>query len=294
MLIEAQELCHVYARRTPLERQALTGVSLSIAPGESLGVAGQTGSGKSTLMQHLAGLLQPTLGQVLLDGVAAHRHSAAARIQRQRIGIAFQYPEQQIFEQTVYREVAFGPRNLGLDQNEIAARVRWALTLVGLDADAMMDRSPFALSGGEKRRVALAGVLALQPDVLILDEPTAGLDPRGRSELVDRVQAWRRDMKATLIVVSHDLMALGRLVDRVIVLSSGRIAIDGPARAVLCDRVKLSGAGLKPPEPVALLHILRDAGWPVAVDALFAEEAAQEIARAHSLRLTPRPETGHR
>lgn len=280
MLIEVQSLSHTYAPGTPLERQALKDVSVQIDPGARVGVVGQTGSGKSTLMQLLAGLLEPTAGQVLLDGVPAHARSAAARARRRRIGIAFQYPEEQIFEQTVFREVAFGPRNHGLEGTEAAARVNWALIMVGVTPDAFVDRSPFNLSGGEMRRVALASILAMQPDVLILDEPTAGLDPRGRDELLDHVAAWHQDMRITLIVVSHDLAALARLVDRTIVLCDGQTKADGPTRSVLSDQRTLHAAGLSPPPTVALLHRLQEAGWSLHTDRLLPDEAAAEIAEA--------------
>jgi energy-coupling factor transport system ATP-binding protein len=190
MLVRVQDLYHTYAQGTPVQRAALRGVSLEFGPGERVGILGPTGSGKSTLVQHLAGLLAPTAGQVWLDGVAAHKRTAGARAQRRRVGLAFQYPEHQLFEQTVFREVAFGPRNLGLDEAQVTARVRWALTMVGLEPLGMEQRVPFTLSGGEMRRVALASILAMHPDVLILDEPTAGLDPRGRRELLDRIRGW--------------------------------------------------------------------------------------------------------
>lgn len=280
MLIEVDNLSHIYAAGTPLQRQALTDVSLEISPGERVGVVGQTGSGKSTLVQHLAGLLEPTRGRVLLDGTPAHRRTAAARAQRRRVGIAFQYPEEQIFEQSVFREVAFGPRNFGVEGQELSARVSWALQLVGLDPDILLERSPFTLSGGEMRRVALAGVLAMQPDVLILDEPTVGLDPRGRARLLDRIEAWREDMRHTLIVVSHDLAALAQLVDRAIVLHNGKVSADGPIRRAFSDVRTLCAAALTPPAPTALLLELRRAGWPVRTDQLTPEEVACEIAEA--------------
>ncbi len=279
VLIEVQTLSHTYATGTPLARTALRDVTLRITPSERVGVAGHTGSGKSTLMQHLAGLLKPTSGRVLLDGVPAHERSTAARSRRHRIGIAFQYPEEQIFEQTVFAEIAFGPRNMGLRQGELAARVDWALKLVGLDPLPMLDRSPFTLSGGERRRVALASVLAMRPEVLILDEPTAGLDPRGREELLERITAWPEDRKLTLIVVSHDLAALATMVERVIVLQAGRVEADGAARSVLSNAAILSSAGLRPPPPVALLSALRQTGWLVPTDRLTSGEATAEIAR---------------
>lgn len=282
MLIQVEELAHTYAPGTPLKRVALQGVSLEIAPGERVGVVGPTGSGKSTLVQHVAGILVPVHGRVWLDGVVAHERTPAARARRRRVGLAFQYPEDQIFKQTVFEEVAFGPRNLGLGEAEVARRVRWALEVVGLDLAAMGNRVPFTLSGGEMRRVALAGVLALRPEVLILDEPTAGLDPLGREELLGRVRAWQHEMGLTLIVVSHNLDELAELVERVVLLDRGKVIADGPVRRVLSDHLLLRSAGLDVPHPVALLQALREAGWDVRTDLLLPEEAVSEIARVRT------------
>jgi energy-coupling factor transport system ATP-binding protein len=284
VLIRVENLVHTYAPGTPLARTALRGVSLEIGPGERVGIVGPTGSGKSTLVQHLAGLLEPAAGQAWLDGVPAHARTSAARARRRRVGLAFQYPEDQIFEQTVLREVAFGPRNLELDEPEVTARVRWALEMVGLDPAAVERRVPFTLSGGEMRRVALAGILSLRPEVLILDEPTASLDPRGQRELLARVLAWHEQTHATLILASHDLDELARIVERAVVLAGGRVAADGPVRQVLSDGEMLRAAGLDVPPPVALLQTLRAAGWAVRTDQLLAEEAAGEIARAWGCR----------
>jgi energy-coupling factor transport system ATP-binding protein len=278
VLIRVEGLSHTYAPGTPLARAALRDVSLVIGPGERVGLVGRTGSGKSTLVQHIAGLLMPTQGQVLLDGVPAHEHTAAARAARRRLGLAFQRPEDQIFEQTVWREVAFGPRNLGLNQAENAVRVRWALEMVGLNP-AMEDRSPFTLSGGEMRRVALASVLAMRPEALILDEPTAGLDPRGRQELLAHLRAWQAETGSTLVLVSHSLDELARMVERVIMLNRGQVAADGPARQVLSDGALLSAAGLDVPQPVMLLRALREHGWDVRPDGLLLEEVIEEIVR---------------
>jgi energy-coupling factor transport system ATP-binding protein len=231
-------------------------------------------------VQHLGGLLKPTSGRVLLDGIAAHARSFA---KRRKIVIAFQYPEHQMFERTVLREVAFGPRNLGLGQDEIATRVEWALEMVGLDVEEMGERVPFTLSGGEMRRVALAGVLAMHPEVLILDEPTAGLDPQGRRELLAQVRRWQEEIGMTLVLVSHDLDELARVVERVVLLNDGRVAADGLTRQVLSDGPLLRGAGLDVPQPVALLQALREAGWDVRADWLLPEEAVAEIARAQGI-----------
>ncbi len=280
MLIRVEHLTHIYAAGTPLARVALRDVTLSISPGEHVGVVGCTGSGKSTLVQHLAGLLEPIEGHVLLDGVAAHQRTSEARGCRRRVGIAFQSPEDQIFQPTVFEEVAFGPRNLGLRDVEIASRVRQSLEAVGLDYDAMIKRTPFTLSGGEMRRVALASVLAMQPEVLILDEPTAGLDPGGRRELITYVQAWHAQADQTLVLVSHDLDAVARLVDRVMLLASGNVVADGATRQVLSDVEQLRVVGLEPPPAVQLLGKLQAASWNVRTDRLLVPEAADEIVGA--------------
>jgi energy-coupling factor transport system ATP-binding protein len=278
MLIDTQDLGFVYARGTPLERRALNGINLTISAGERVGIVGHTGSGKSTLVQLLSGLMAPTSGRVLLDGVPAHTRAAAAQRARHRVGLAFQYPEDQMFELTVTREVAFGPRNLGLAAVEVDERVHWALALVGLDSTFEM-RMPLNLSGGEMRRVALASILAMRPEVLILDEPTAGLDPRGRHELLGRVLAWQQETGATLIVVSHHLDDVARLADRVVLLAEGRVAADGPVRQVLADATLLHGASLAVPEAVALLETLRQAGWDIRTDRLLVDEVVAEIQR---------------
>lgn len=283
MLIQVENLTHVYAPGTPFERVALRGVDLEIRAGERLGIIGPTGSGKSTLVQGMAGLLEPTSGRVLADGRPLLANDAETRRRRLRVGLAFQYPEDQIFEQTVFREVAFGPRNLGLSDQEVTRRVHWALEMVGLDPQAHGPRSPFTLSGGERRRVALAGILAMQPAVLILDEPTAGQDPQSRRALLGRIQAWQAETGFTLVVVTHAVDELAGLVDRVVALNGGRVAADGPTREILGDAELLAAIGLTPPEPVALLHELRRAGKPVRTDRLFLEEAAREIARAWGL-----------
>jgi energy-coupling factor transport system ATP-binding protein len=287
MLIQVQNLSYTYAPGTPLERPALRGVTLTLDGGERVGIAGPTGSGKSTLVQLLAGLLEPTSGQVSLDGVLAHERSATARVRRGRMGVAFQQPEDQIFEQTVVREVAFGPRNLGLDAAETAVRVRWALDMVGLALTEVEERVPFTLSGGEMRRVALASILAMRPDVLILDEPTAGLDPRGRRDLLSRIHAWQEETGLTLIVVSHHLDELAQLVDRVVLLEGGRLVADGPTRQVLSDGQLLRSTGLDVPQPVALLEALQQGMWPVRTDRLLLEEAVAEIDEASRLRELP-------
>jgi energy-coupling factor transport system ATP-binding protein len=284
MLIRVEDLTHVYAPGTPFERVALRQVNLQIAAGERVGILGPTGSGKSTLAQHLAGLLKPTAGRVLLDGVLIH---SAPRNHRLQVGIAFQYPEDQIFEQTVFREVAFGPRNLGLDEAEVVARVRWALEMAGLDPETMSQRMPFTLSGGEMRRLALAGILALRPRVLILDEPTAGQDPQSRRRLLARISSWQEETGLTLIIIFHALEELGRAVDRLVMLKEGQVVADGPARHIIGDETLLNTAGLEVPEHVRLLWALRQKGRKVRTDLASAAEAAAEIAYVWGL--TPPP-----
>ena len=223
MLIRIENLVHTYAPGMPLARTALRGVSLEISPGERVGIVGHTGSGKSTLVQHLAGLLTPTSGRVWLDGIPAHERTAAARAQRRRVGLAFQYPEDQIFEQTVFREVAFGPRNLGLKEPEITTRVRWALEMVGLNPAEMQNRIPFTLSGGEMRRVALAGILALRPEVLILDEPTAGLDVSVQGEILNLMAELQREHGLSYLIITHNLPVVRHIADRLAIMYLGRL-----------------------------------------------------------------------
>jgi energy-coupling factor transport system ATP-binding protein len=282
MLIQVEHLSYTYAPHTSLAHPALCDISLKLGPGERVGILGPSGSGKSTLAGLLAGLAEPTSGRVLLNGVAAHERSAAARAQRRHVGLALQRPEDQIFEQTVFKEVAFGPRNQGLSEVEIEERVGWALDMVGLDS-ALAERNPLMLSGGEMRRLALAGILAMRPEVLILDEPTAGLDPRGRADLLARIDAWQQATGLTLAVVSHNMDELARSVERVVLLDGGRVVADGPSRQLLSDVPLLHSIGLDVPQPVALLLALRKAGWPVPADRLLPEEAVAEIVRARQL-----------
>jgi energy-coupling factor transport system ATP-binding protein len=278
--VELLGVSHTYNVGTPLSREALHDIDLAISSGERLGILGPTGSGKSTLARILAGLLVPSAGQVRLDHVVVRARSCVGRSQRRRIGFALQYPEEQIFEQTVSREVAFGPKRLRLPRAEVEQRVHWALNRVGLPPDTFADRSPFTLSGGEMRRVALASVLSLRPEVLILDEPTAGLDPMGRRELLGLIDELHRDTQCTLVIVSHDLGEIARVVERAAILNAGQLVADGPVRSVLSDGQLLARAGLSAPAPVALLHDLKAAGWPVRTDQVLPEEAAAEVYRA--------------
>ncbi|MDR5684022.1 MAG: energy-coupling factor transporter ATPase [Armatimonadota bacterium] len=279
-LLACENLSHVYFRGTPLESVALRDVTLAVRRGEFVGLVGPTGSGKSTLVQHFNGLLRPTAGRVLVDGADIHGPGVSLRQVRRKIGLLFQYPEHQLFEETVADDVAFGPRNLGLDPEEVERRVRDSLHLVGLDPDAFGKRSPFSLSGGEMRRVAIAGVLAMRPEVLILDEPTAGLDPVGRDEILERIAAFRAREATTVIFVSHSMDDVARLCDRVVVLHGGRVFLDAPTRTAFSQAERLREIGLDVPRAAALLLRLRSAGLPVRADRLTLEEACEEIASA--------------
>jgi energy-coupling factor transport system ATP-binding protein len=280
-LLACEDLAHTYLAGTPLASVALRGVTLGIRRGEAVGLVGPTGSGKSTLAQHFAGLLRPTSGRVLIDGVEIYGRGVDLRRVRRRIGLLFQYPEHQLFEETVFDDVAFGPRNLGLDPDEVTERVRWALRLVGLDPERFARRSPFSLSGGEMRRVAIAGVLAMRPEVLILDEPTAGLDPQGRRELIDLVRRLRRSQEdLTLLLISHSMEDVARLCERVVVLHRGQVFLDAPVRVAFGHAERLREIGLDVPRVTDLLIRLRAGGLSVRTDRITVEEACEEILRA--------------
>lgn len=280
MQVTLESVSYIYGRGTPLERLALSGIDLSVAPGSSVAIVGATGSGKSTLLRLIAGLLPPTGGSVLLDGFPAAARGRKARERRLALGVAFQRPEDQLFAETVALDAAFGPRNRGLSVEAAAERASAALALVGLAPDSFGERSPFALSGGEMRRAALAGVFALDPEVLLLDEPSAGLDPRGKAALEGILATWRHTTGATLILVTHDLSEAARLAGRIVVLKDGRIEADGPAGTVAGNPDLLAQAALEPPEPVGVLARLRARGWPVGTAIADPAAAAQEIARA--------------
>ncbi|MGI6621123.1 MAG: energy-coupling factor transporter ATPase [Bacillota bacterium] len=275
MPIEVANLTHTYMKGTTSEVTAISGISFRIDDGEFVGLIGATGSGKSTLIQHLNGLLKPTSGKVMVDGVDIWSKGVSLKEVRRKIGLVFQYPEQQVFEETVYDDIAFGPRNLGYSQTEVESQVKKACALVGLAPD-LLSRSPFELSGGQARRVAIAGILAIQPKVLILDEPTAGLDPRGRTEILDNIKALHRN-GMTVILVSHNMDDVARLCERVMVLDRGKLVADGPAREVFSRREFLESMRLKPPEVTILMEKLRKRGWAVRNDVLTVEEAYAEI-----------------
>ena len=261
-ILEVKNLNHIYSVGTPFEHQALKDVSFTAERGEFIGVIGHTGSGKSTLMQHLNGLLKPTSGQILLDGKDIWTDKATTRQSRFRVGLVFQYPEYQLFEETVYKDIAYGPKNMGLKQDEIDRRVREAARLVGL-TDEQLEVSPFDLSGGQKRRVAIAGVIAMEPEILILDEPTAGLDPSGREAILERIEQYRQVKNATIMMVSHSMNDVARLTDRLLVMCDAQLAMDGTPKEVFAHAQELLDMGLDIPEITRVFLHLQKMGLPV-------------------------------
>ena len=279
-MIRCDGVTYVYGRGTPLEVQALADVSLTIGAGELVGIIGATGSGKSTLVQHFNGLLRPTRGRVALDGVDIHARAVDRRRVRQQIGLLFQYPEHQLFEETVLEDVAFGPRNLGLTEEEARTRARLALEQMGLPPERFGPRSPFGLSGGEMRRAAIAGILAMEPRMLILDEPAAGLDPRGRHDLIELIRRLHERRGLTVVLVTHSMDAVAQLCRRLLVLRQGRLVADGPTRQVFGDIARLDSDGLGLPQVTQLAGRLRARGVPVRADVLTVEEARIAIRQA--------------
>ena len=261
-ILQIKDLTHIYSQGTPFEHRALDGVTFSVERGEFIGIIGHTGSGKSTLMQHLNGLLKPTSGTVALDGVDIWTDKKITRQARFRVGLVFQYPEYQLFEETAYKDIAFGPKNMGLPPQEVDRRVREAAGFVGL-TDQQLGASPFDLSGGQKRRVAIAGVIAMEPEVLILDEPTAGLDPVGRAEILGNIQDYRKAKNATIMMVSHSMNDVARLTDRLLVMNGSKLAMDGSPRQVFQHAQELLDMGLDVPEVTRVFLRLREMGLDV-------------------------------
>ena len=261
-ILQVQNLNYIYSAGTPFEHQALHDVSFSVNRGEFIGIIGHTGSGKSTLMQQLNGLLKPTSGKILLDGKDIWSDKKLTRQARFRVGLVFQYPEYQLFEETVYKDIAFGPKNMGLKADEIDRRVREAAAIVGL-TEAQLEVSPFDLSGGQKRRVAIAGVIAMEPEVLILDEPTAGLDPVGREEILKNIEDYRRKHNATIMMVSHSMDDVARLTDRLLVMNGSHLAMDGTPAEVFTRAEELVEMGLNIPQVTRVFLELKHLGLDV-------------------------------
>ncbi len=258
-IIQTEKLTHIYSAGTPFQHTALDGVELSVYPGEYLGIIGHTGSGKSTLIQHLNGLLKPTSGRVLVDNQDIWASKEATRQARFTVGLVFQYPEYQLFEETVYKDIAFGPKNMGLSEKEVEHRVREAAAFVGL-GDSLLEASPFELSGGQKRRVAIAGVIAMEPKVLILDEPTAGLDPAGASQILGNIFDYKKAKSATIIMVSHSMEDMARTADRLVVIDGGKIPFEGAPKEVFSHVSELESMGLGVPHMTHVFHLLREKG----------------------------------
>ena len=276
-ILEVKNLTYIYSAGTPFEHKALDDISFSVERGEFIGIIGHTGSGKSTLMQQLNGLLKPTSGTVLLDGRDIWSDKKLTRQARFRVGLVFQYPEYQLFEETVYKDIAFGPKNMGLSAEEVDRRVREAAGFVGL-TEQQLEVSPFDLSGGQKRRVAIAGVIAMEPEVLILDEPTAGLDPVGRSEILGNIQSYRKAKNATIMMVSHSMEDVARLTDRLLVMNGSKLAMDAPPAQVFTHAEELTQIGLNIPQVTQVFLELKKLGLDVK-NVYTIEQAAAEIRR---------------
>ena len=277
MSIKIENLTHVYMPKTPIEKKALDDVSLVIEDGEFLALIGHTGSGKSTLIQHLNGLLEPSSGKILVDDIDITNKETKLTDIRKKIGLVFQYPEYQLFEETIEKDIAFGPNNLGLTQDEVSKRVKKSMEMVGLDYETYKDISPFDLSGGQKRRVAIAGVIAMEPKVLILDEPTAGLDPKGRDDILEQIRILHQEYKMTIVLVSHSMEDVGKLAERIVVMNKGKIALMGKPSEVFREVEVLENIGLAVPQVTYLMRALREKGFNVSDEIFTVEQGYKEI-----------------
>lgn len=276
-IIEIENLTHVYGKDTPFEKIAIENINLKIEENQFIALIGHTGSGKSTLIQHLNGLLKPTSGKIIADGVQIDKNSSNLTDLRKKIGLVFQYPEYQLFEETVERDIAFGPKNLGVSEDEVRKTVKDAMNSVGLTYEKFKDKSPFELSGGLKRRVAIAGVLAMKPKVLILDEPTAGLDPRGRDEILDEVLEIHKKNNITIILVSHSMEDVAKIAQRLIVMDKGKILMDSSPREIFKREEELKKAGLGIPQITSFMRALKKKGIEVNDDCITVSEAKASL-----------------
>lgn len=277
MSIKVENLTYKYGIGTPFEKTALNGVSLEINSGEFIGLIGHTGSGKSTLVQQFNGLLKPTSGNIYINNVCITEKNANLIKIRQKVGLVFQYPEYQLFEETIEKDVSFGPKNLGLSSEEILDKVKRALNVVGIDYEKYKDISPFDLSGGQRRRIAIAGVLAMEPEVLILDEPTAGLDPKGRDEILREIKNLHDEYKMTIIIVSHSMEDMAKVADRLIVMSNGKNVLMGSPKEVFKEVETLEEIGLAVPQITYLVRRLREKGFSISDDIITVDEAKKAI-----------------
>ncbi len=277
-ILETKNLSYVYSEGTPFRVTAINNVNISIEKGEFVGIIGHTGSGKSTLVQHLNGLLTPSSGEVLLDGKNINESKITRRQARFKVGLCFQYPEYQLFESTVYKDISFGPKNMGLSEDEIDNRVKKAADFVGLKPD-MLNKSPFDLSGGEKRRVAIAGVMAMEPEILILDEPSAGLDPRGRDMIADMISSYRKTTGSTVIIVSHSMEDVAKSADKVLVMNKSEVEMFGTVNEVFSKVERLADIGLNVPQLTQIFLNLKHNGMDVRTDIYTIKNAEAELLR---------------
>lgn len=277
MSIKIENLTHIYMPKTPFEKVALDNVSLEIKNGEFVALIGHTGSGKSTLIQHFNGLLEATSGKIIVDGVDITDKKAKLTDIRKKVGLVFQYPEYQLFEETIAKDIEFGPRNLGLPEEEIQSRVIKSMEMVGLDYETYKGKSPFDLSGGQKRRVAIAGVIAMQPTTLILDEPTAGLDPKGRDDILAQIRKLHKDYKMTIIIVSHSMEDVAKIAQRIIVMNDGKVELQGTPAEVFKEVETLEKIGLGVPQVTYLIRELRKKGFNISDSVFTIDEAKKEL-----------------
>lgn len=279
MSIKIENLSHVYMPRTPFEKRALDNVSLTINDGEFIALIGHTGSGKSTLIQHINGLLKPTSGKIFVDDTDITAKNVRLSEIRKKVGLVFQYPEYQLFEETIEKDISFGPKNLGLSDEEILNRVKRAMNVVGLDYDQYKDKSPFELSGGQKRRVAIAGVVAMEPKTLILDEPTAGLDPKGRDEILGKIMSLHKEYNMTIILVSHSMEDVAKVASRILVMHNGQCILDGKPSKVFQEVDTLESVGLAVPQITYVVKRLKERGFNISDEIFTVEAAKKEILR---------------
>ncbi len=280
MSIVIENLSHVYMKGSPFEKKALDGVNLSVEEGQFVALIGHTGSGKSTLIQHINGLLKPSEGRIMVDGLDLTSKETKLSEVRKKVGLVFQYPEYQLFEETVEKDIAYGPGNLGLSSNDIENRVKKAMLMVGLDYEKYKGVSPFELSGGQKRRVAIAGVVAMEPKVLILDEPTAGLDPKGRDDILGQIRKLHKEYNMTIILVSHSMEDVAKVADRIVVMERGKVILDGSPVEVFREVNTLERVGLAVPQVTYLVRALREKGFNISQDIYTVKQAKEEIIKA--------------
>lgn len=282
MSIKIENLTHVYMPKSPFEKKALDNVNLVIEDGEFLALIGHTGSGKSTLIQHLNGLLEPTSGRILVDDIDITNKEAKLTEIRKKIGLVFQYPEYQLFEETIEKDIAFGPNNLELSSEEVSRRVKKSMEMVGLDYETYKNVSPFDLSGGQKRRVAIAGVIAMEPKVLILDEPTAGLAPQGRDDILEQIKLLHEKYKMTIVLVSHSMEDVGKLAQRIVVMNKGKVELLGKPSEVFKEVETLEKIGLAVPQVTYLMRVLRERGFDVSDEIFTVEKGTEAILKVLS------------